>query len=141
MKFFYLSVFALLLGCTPADYVLVENTEYVGVASDKQSAISAVRNVIEKQGKPLPCRDQSFSAFEIQSRSKFKEVRLGKEIKRTNYITVIEWGIEEIIFNPDTTTKFSRFWSVNGKNGNVKLVGNKDWKDSFEPCSVSSKNA
>lgn len=141
MKLFCLPVFGLLFGCSPAQNIIVEITEYAGVIPNKESAIAAVKDSTIKNNQMLPCGKHSFDAVEVRTTTESRETNNENESKKINTVFVDEWGVDESVTHPETKMKVNRYWSVNGRTGVIELVGSSGWNESLELCSVSGNNA
>lgn len=102
-----------------------------------EHAIASVQATLTDAQKSIVCGEYSISAVEVKTTT-LKNESSGVV---TNTIYVDEWGIEETIYNSETKQTSGRLWSVNGRDGIVKFVGNYNWDNDAETCSVESPSA
>ena len=106
---FYLLSFGLLLGCSPAQNSKTVITDYSGAIPTQESAVAAVKTVLESMDKSLPCGEHSFSVTKVRKTTESTEIKSNDEVNTINTIHVDEWGIEETVVDNSSNTKVSRY--------------------------------
>ena len=141
MKAFLLLAIGSLMSGTATELTFEATKERGGVIQDKDAAIAVVEELINSRDTALPCGKRSFRAMEGITSSEFKTSRVGSESRKHTVLYVDEWGVTEVVLEPDTNMTVGRLWSVDGRSGDVKLVAEVDWQESMEACSVANPDA